>query len=107
MTKNKTAIYCRLSKEDERNSTSTSIINQKEFLVEYANKNNYNIINIYIDDGYSGGNFERPGFKKLINDIEKQNIDTILVKDLSRLGGNEMEVGNYIENDFALNKIRF
>ena len=106
MIKNKTAIYCRLSKEDERNSSSTSIINQQEFLIEYAKKHNYNLINIYIDDGYSGGNFERPGFRKLIKDIESKKIDTILVKDLSRLGRNYLEVGNYIENYFPINNVR-
>lgn len=105
--KNRTAIYCRLSKEDEKNSISTSIKNQQVFLLEYLKKNDFMLFKIYIDDGYSGGNFERPGFKDLIEDIKKDKIDIVVVKDLSRLGRNYLEVGYYTEDFFPSHNIRF
>lgn len=105
--KNRTAIYCRLSREDEKNSISTSIKNQQDFLIEYLKKNNFKLFKTYIDDGYSGGNFERPGFKSLIEDIKNNNIDIVLVKDLSRLGRNYLEVGYYTEDFFPSHNIRF
>ena len=77
--KNRTAIYCRLSREDEK--ISTSIKNQQDFLIEYLKKNNFKLFKTYIDDGYSGGNFERPGFKSLIEDIKNNNIDIVLGSD--------------------------
>ena len=94
------AIYCRLSREDGDSAESSSISTQKEILTEYANNNNWNIYQIYVDDGYSGGNFNRPGFNKLIEDIEKGNIDILITKDLSRLGRNYIQVGYYTEEYF-------
>ena len=64
------AVYCRLSREDGDSKESNSIKTQREILIEYVNKNNWNVYNIYIDDGYSGGNFNRPGWKALIADVE-------------------------------------
>lgn len=91
------AIYCRLSREDEDSSQSASIQNQKEFLKEYAEKNNWNIYDYYIDDGYTGTNFNRPGFKRMINDIENKLINIVITKDLSRLGRNYLDTGRYTE----------
>lgn len=83
------AIYCRLSREDGDSGESNSIKTQREILVDYVEKNNWNIYNIYADDGYSGGNFNRPGWKRLINDVDSgeifyndRNIKDISIKDL-------------------------
>ena len=101
------AIYCRLSREDEDSSQSLSIQNQKEFLTDYANKNNWNIYDYYIDDGYTGTNFNRPGFKRMINDIENKLINIVITKDLSRLGRNYLDTGRYTEEYFPLHNIRY
>lgn len=101
------AIYCRLSKDDGTNQTSTSIENQKQSLTEYAIKNSWNIYKIYEDDGYSGTNFDRPGFNKLIDDIEQNKINIVITKDLSRLGRNYLETGYYTETFFPDNNVRF
>ena len=100
-------IYCRLSREDEDSSQSSSIQNQKEFLTDYANKNNWNIYDYYIDDGYTGTNFNRPGFKRMINDIENKLINIVITKDLSRLGRNYLDTGRYTEEYFPLHNIRY
>lgn len=105
--KNKTAIYCRLSREDEKNIVSSSIINQEMLLREYIKKHNFSLYKVYTDDGYSGGNFNRPGFKRMIDDINDKKIDIVLVKDLSRLGRNYLEVGYYTEEFFPSKQIRF
>lgn len=104
------AIYIRLSKEDEINKVSNSVLNQKEIILSYINKLNleYNINKkLYIDDGYSGLNFNRPAFKNLINDIEKGKIDLVITKDLSRLGRNYVEVGRYLDDLFIYKNIRY
>ena len=101
------AIYCRLSREDGDSAESSSISSQKEILTEHANNNNWNIYQIYVDDGYSGGNFNRPGFNKLIEDIEKGNIDILITKDLSRLGRNYIQVGYYTEEYFPEHNVRY
>ena len=74
------AIYCRLSIEDGDSGESNSIKTQREILVDYVEKNNWNIYNIYADDGYSGGNFNRPGWQRLINDVESGIINIVIVK---------------------------
>ena len=81
-----TALYCRLSRDDEFNGDSASIQTQKTMLLQYAEENRLPNCEYYIDDGFSGTDFERPDFKRLINDIEANKISTIVVKDLSRLG---------------------
>lgn len=102
-----TALYCRLSRDDEMQGESNSIANQKKMLLKYAKDNGFINTKIFIDDGYTGTNFNRPHFKKMIEEIEKGNINTIIVKDLSRLGRNYLEVGHYIEEYFPMNDIRF
>ena len=103
-------IYIRLSQEDKNKkyeSDSESIINQKEILKDYCLKNGFNLIDEYVDDGYSGTNFDRPGFIRLIEDIKNKKINLVVVKDLSRLGRDHVMTGYYIETYFPENKIRF
>lgn len=80
-----TALYCRISREDELIQESSSIETQKAYLNRYANSNKFYNIKYYIDDGYSGSNFDRPGFIELKKDIENQIISIVITKDLSRL----------------------
>ena len=105
----KVAIYIRLSREDDEDkSESNSVTNQRILLQDYLkNKNEFVIYDIYIDDGYSGTDFNRPGFQRLLQDMKENKFNTLIVKDLSRLGRNYIEVGNYIEQIFPLFKIRF
>lgn len=105
----KVALYIRLSKEDDEDKIeSNSVTNQRALLQDYLkNKNEFVIYDIYIDDGYSGTDFNRPNFQRLLNDMKDNKFNTIIVKDLSRLGRNYIEVGNYIEQIFPLFKIRF
>ena len=102
------ALYLRLSSEDGDKEESTSIESQKHLLEEFI-KNSEDIVlyNIYVDDGYSGTDFNRPAFKKLFEDMKLNKFNTIIVKDLSRLGRNYIEAGNYIEQIFPLFNIRF
>lgn len=102
-----TALYCRLSREDERSDASSSIETQKAYLKRYAMEQGLTNIKYYIDDGYSGTNFERPGFQELLEDIDNKIIENIIVKDLSRLGRNYLTTGYYIEHHFPINNIRF
>ena len=101
------ALYVRLSVEDGDKVESNSVINQKQLLGDYINENNLNLYDYYVDDGYSGTDFERPAFKRLLDDMKDKKFNTIIVKDLSRLGRNYIEVGNYIEQIFPLFNIRF
>ena len=80
------AIYCKLSKDDGLDGDSSSIQNQKETLIKYCNDNNYLVGGIYCDDGYSGANFNRPDFIRMIDDIKRGKINCVITKDLSRLG---------------------
>ena len=107
MRQNKTIIYARLSNDDKLDDISQSIQNQISICKDYANENNLTIDEIYYDDGYSGTNFERPQFKRMIEDIEKKSISIIIVKDLSRLGRNFLKTSYYIEDYFPSHKIRF
>ena len=103
-------IYIRLSQEDKEKkyeSDSESVINQKELLRNYVKNNNFNLIREYVDDGFSGTNFERPGFKSLLEDINNKKINCVIVKDLSRLGRDHVMTGYYIETFFPENNIRF
>lgn len=106
------AVYIRLSQEDSNNgenkSESNSITSQKALLSEFIEKHDDLILyDIYVDDGYTGTDFNRPGFQRLLEDMRKGNINCVAVKDLSRLGRNYIEVGNYIEQIFPLFNIRF
>jgi len=102
-----TALYCRISREDELTEVSSSIETQKAYLKRYANQNKYDNIRYYIDDGHSGANFERPGFIALKNDIENDIVETVITKDLSRLGRDYLTTGYYIEHYFPLHNVRY
>lgn len=101
-----TALYCRLSREDERNENSSSIETQKRFLKRYANEHNFDKTKYYVDDGYSGTNFERPALQELLKEIGDKTVGSFIVKDLSRLGRNYLTTGLYIENYFPINNVR-
>ncbi len=100
-------LYCRLSKDDGNTSESMSIQSQKSLLKQFAVDNEIMIYGYYIDDGYSGTNFNRPSFQKLKQDIECGNINCVITKDLSRLGRNYLESGAYIEVYFPENNVRY
>ena len=102
-----TALYERLSRDDELQGESNSISNQKNYLEEYAKKNRFGNIRHYTDDGYSGTNFKRPGFQALLQDIEADRIGIVIVKDMSRLGRNYLQVGFYTDILFPKKGIRF
>ena len=104
---NLTALYLRLSRDDEKESESESISNQREFLTDYARQNSFNIVEIFIDDGYSGTTYDRPAFQQMIKMVEQKKINTIITKDLSRLGRDYIKTGYYLEEYFPLNKIRY
>ena len=100
--------YLRLSSDDGDKAESNSIGNQRNIIKQYINNSGLNCkINYYIDDGYSGTTFDRPDFKKLLDDIKDNKINCIVVKDLSRLGRNYIEVGKYIDEIFPSYNIRF
>ncbi len=103
----KVALYMRLSKDDGDKEESESITNQRKILRTYAKENGYVIYDEYIDDGYSGTNFNRPGFKKLIKDIEAKRVNMVITKNLARLGRDYIETGRYIETFFPENQIRY
>ena len=103
----KAGLYYRLSQEDERVGESLSIENQKKILEKYARENGFEIIDEYIDDGWSGTNFNRPGVQRLLEDARNGRINTIIVKDLSRFGRNYIEVGQYTDYLFPTYNIRF
>lgn len=100
-------LYGRLSQEDERQGESNSIHNQKLFLEKYAEDNGFDNIIFLADDGYSGTNFERPSWKKIIAMIERDEVSTLIVKDLSRLGREYLQVGQFIEIYFPEKGVRF
>ena len=103
----KVGIYARLSKDDERNGESLSIENQKLILEKYVMEQGWNLIDEYIDDGYSGTTFDRPGVQRLLEDAKCGKINTIVVKDLSRFGRNYIQVGQYTDYIFPMYNIRF
>lgn len=103
----KAAIYIRLSKEDENTGESGSVIAQREILKEYVRQQgNIEIVDFYVDDGWSGSNFMRPSFERMIGDIEAKIINCVIVKDLSRLGRNYIDTGSYIDEFFVIHKVR-
>lgn len=102
-----TALYERLSRDDELQGESNSILNQKRFLEEYAKKNGFFNIRHFTDDGYSGTNFNRPGFNALLDEVKAGKVGTVIVKDMSRFGRNYLQVGIYTEMLFPEKKVRF
>ena len=102
-----TALYERLSRDDELNGDSNSVINQKIQLEEYAASHGFFNCQHYTDDGWSGGNFERPSWKRLIADIEAGKIGCVLAKDMSRIGRDYLQVGYFTEIVFRQNHVRF
>lgn len=102
------AAYLRLSIEDGDKAESNSIGNQRELIRDFAaERPGLHLIEEYADDGYTGTNFERPGFKRMMEDIKSGKINCIIVKDLSRLGRNYIEMGKYLEQIFPMMGIRF
>lgn len=102
-----TAIYCRLSRDDGTDSESNSIGNQKKLLSQKAKELKLTNTKYYVDDGYTGTNFNRPGFQAMLEDIEMGYVTTVMVKDLSRLGRDYVSVGHYTDNFFPEHNIRF
>jgi len=102
-----TALYCRLSRDDELAGESNSITNQKSILSKYAKENNFQNIKFFVDDGYSGTTFTRPAFMEMMELAESGKIGTIIVKDHSRLGRNRLVVGQLLEEDFVRLNIRY
>ena len=102
-----TALYCRLSRDDEQLGESNSITNQKSILSKYAKENNFQNIKFFVDDGYSGTTFTRPAFMEMMELAESGKIGTIIVKDHSRLGRNRLIVGQLLEEDFVRLCIRY
>lgn len=101
------AIYCRVSKEDEEKGQSESITNQKKSLLKYVQEKNWQIVDCYLDDGYSGTNFQRPGFQRMIADIKKGLVNCVITKDYSRLGREHVQTSNYTEIFFPQNGVRY
>ena len=102
-----TALYCRLSQEDENKGDSDSIINQKSILTKYAKDNGFENIETFVDDGFPGVSFNRPDFQRLLELMEQGKVSTLITKDLSRLGRNYIEVGNYTEILFPRWNVRY
>ena len=102
-----TALYCRLSLEDGKDNESMSISNQKLLLKDYAEKNGMFNCEYYVDDGFTGRNFNRPAFRRMISDIEAGKISCVITKDLSRLGRNYIESGSYMEVFFPKHNVRY
>ncbi len=102
-----TALYCRLSQEDERMGESVSIENQKSFLLSYAKAHRFPNPTFFIDDGYTGTNFERPGFQEMLKEMEEGHVAVCLTKDLSRLGRNSSLTGLYINFTFPQLGVRY
>lgn len=102
-----TALYLRLSRDDDNVGESNSIATQRMMLRRYAEQNDLHVVDEYIDDGYSGTNFDRPDFQRMINDIEAGRINCVVTKDLSRLGRNYIMVGQYQEIYFPAHGVRY
>jgi DNA invertase Pin-like site-specific DNA recombinase len=102
-----TALYCRLARDDGTANDSNSIVNQKRLLEKYAKEQGLGNTRCYVDDGYTGTNFNRPRFQKLLEDIEQGYVTTVIVKDMSRLGRDYLQVGYYTDTYFPDHNIRF
>ena len=102
-----TALYCRLSRDDEQEGESNSITNQKSILERYAKENGFRNTRFFVDDGFSGTNFARPAFTEIMELAEQGLIENLIVKDHSRLGRNRLVVGQLLEEDFDRLGIRY
>lgn len=102
-----TALYCRLSRDDNLDGDSNSIQNQRMILQAYADNNGFENTQFYIDDGYSGANFNRPDFERMMADVENGDVAVVITKDLSRLGRNQLHTGLYIEEIFPSYDVRY
>ena len=106
--KYKACIYARLSQEDGDKSESDSIVSQKVMIREFVEDHpDIEIVSEKVDDGYSGVNFDRPGFQEMMEEIRAGKVNCVIVKDLSRFGRNYIEAGNYLEKIFPLMGVRF
>ena len=101
------AIYCRLSKDDDLDGESASIANQRDMLEKYCEKQGWEVVAVYQDDGYTGLNMERPDLKRMIKAIERRQVNLVITKDLSRLGRNYLQTGYLIEDFFPRNGVRY
>lgn len=101
------AIYCRISREDSGLEQSESIVNQRDFLQRYVKEQGWQLYDVYIDDGFTGTSFDRPGFKRLLADIEAKRVNLVITKDLSRLGRDYITTGHYIERYFPEKRVRY
>ena len=101
------ALYIRLSKEDEAEGPSQSVINQKSLLNEFVQKNRLSVYDTYVDDGWSGTSFDRPDFQRMIEDIEAKKVNMVITKDLSRLGRDYIMTGHYMERYFPEKRVRY
>ena len=101
------ALYIRLSKEDESEGPSESVTNQKSLLEDFVKKNRLSVYDTYIDDGWSGTNFDRPDFQRMIGDIEAKKVNMVITKDLSRLGRDYIMTGHYMERYFPEKRVRY
>lgn len=99
--------YCRLSKDDGTDNESASIATQKSILTDYVKKQGWNLVKTYVDDGYSGTNFDRPDWKRMLADIEAGKVGTVIVKDMSRIGRDYLQVGFYTEVMFREKGVHF
>lgn len=100
-------LYIRLSKEDENEGPSESVNNQKSLLDEFVKEHRLSVYDTYIDDGWSGTSFDRPDFKRLIDDIDAKKVNMVITKDLSRLGRDYIMTGHYMERYFPENRVRY
>ncbi len=104
----KVAMYIRLSREDGDKEESSSVTNQRNIITRFIKENdNFIIVDEYVDDGYTGTNFNRPAFQRMIKDIEKGKINTVITKDLSRLGRDYIDTGRYVQRYFPENRVRY
>ena len=101
------AIYCRLSKDDDLDGESASIANQRDMLESYCEKQGWEVVAVYQDDGYTGLNMERPDLKRMLKAIERRQANLVITKDLSRLGRNYLQTGTLIEDFFPRHGVRY
>ena len=101
------ALYIRLSKEDDHDGPSESVTNQRAMLEKYAEEHRLSIYSTYVDDGYSGCNFDRPAFRRMLTDIEAGRVNMVITKDLSRLGRDYILTGHYLERYFPEHRVRY
>jgi len=103
----KTAFYIRLSKEDDNDRESESVTNQRSLLQEFAIQQRLDVFDIYIDDGFSGTSFDRPDFRRMIDDIHSRKVNMVVTKDMSRLGRDYIQTGYYLEKFFPTHGVRY